>query len=167
MLIHTCSCYSYLLVVFWPSAHPVESKDIVYHDFQYYHIFTLQASAFLNLLCFFSTIFRATMIWWPHPWHFNRKSAPTRRISHSKTAAGMFLFQFYNISHFILICHSVTSLYFYTPRFFYNFIQVECSFPSNFNILPKKPLRSCLDDQIGTAVHGVADLLISTSLLPL
>lgn len=38
---------------------------------------------FDNFLVFFSTILRGTMIWCPQPMHFSRKSAPTRRISHS------------------------------------------------------------------------------------
>lgn len=43
-------------------------------------------------LVFFSTSFLAIMIWCPQPTHFRRKSAPTRRISHSLLPHGCCFF---------------------------------------------------------------------------
>lgn len=40
-------------------------------------------AAFFKLFVFFSTRRLVTMIIWPQPLHFKRKSAPTRKISHS------------------------------------------------------------------------------------
>ncbi len=45
--------------------------------------FTSVPSGFLSPLVFFSTSRLVTMTIWPQPMHFKRKSAPTRRISHS------------------------------------------------------------------------------------
>ena len=57
---------------------------------------------------FFSTSLRAIIIWCPQPMHFKRKSAPTRRTSHSLLPQGCCFFNFtispisYTVTVFLL-----------------------------------------------------------------
>ena len=107
LLIHTCSC---CLPPFglWPPVcftgeqgintvtnldfimlFPVWQALFMFLFFGIFYVpFTSVPSARLCPRQFFSTSFRGTMIMWPQPMHFNLKSIPTRRTSHSLLPQG-------------------------------------------------------------------------------
>lgn len=68
-------------------------------------------------LAFFSTSFLGTMIIWPQPVHFKRKSAPTRRISQSLLPQGCCFFNvtISPISKTIIHSPFFTDIYFKIP----------------------------------------------------
>ena len=76
-------------------------------------LFSAYSLFFISPLAFFSTSFRGTIIWCPHPMHFRRKSAPTRRTSHSWLPQGWGFFILItsptaNLSAIILLLSSGT-----------------------------------------------------------
>lgn len=128
------------------------------------------SASFLRIsLVFFSTSFLAIMIWCPQPKHFNLKSAPTRRISHSLLPHGCCFFNLtisptsysnfsisvptlclYCLSRFFLIISSAVHAAGTSSQNRGSFpIFHACLYPD----LSENLSQSCLDQQIGTAVH--------------
>ena len=87
---------------------------------------------FLSPFVPFSTCRRGSMTWWPQPVHFNRKSAPTRRISHSGLPQGC---GFFNLT----ISPTSYSNPIAYPSFLHRLLCLSVTYPDSFLAYLKTP----------------------------